>query len=255
MTVRATGATGTVEVAENVHVAVIARGTPTIDGDLGEWAELGAVPVTLTGGELEVDPGLKLWFPMYEFDAGDASDMVARFAAVWDDTHFYAMAEVRDTEADHRRAAASPRHVTHAPPFDYLYWDQRKRVPVFRGTEGDALRLAFDVFDVGEKRSAWLTPEQQLEIDTRFLMMHPDYEYDCYAGRRYELAEDYQAVLARHLQRLADPPRARSTHGWSGSCPTRTCWWGSSRSTSTTTATRPSGSRGCTSSRSSSTRR
>ncbi len=207
-----TAANGTLTVKEDLHVTLIRQGTPKIDGDLGEWEKLGAVPVMAVGGKVDVDPGVKLWFPMYKFAAADESAVIARFAAMWDETNFYVMAEVTDATEDFRPPAAGGiRHLTHKD-FPYLYWG--RTFPIFRGTKGDALRLVFDVHAVPDKRDPWIPREWLKQLDTRFHKLHPDYEYDLYAAKQNRVVDDYDTVLKRHLERLKDRKNKAYRQHW-----------------------------------------
>ncbi|MEM1011332.1 MAG: hypothetical protein AAGI46_03820 [Planctomycetota bacterium] len=201
-------------VEENLHESLIVHGTPTVDGDLSDWPELGARPVYITGGIVEVDPGEALWFPMDNLEADDASGMSARFAALWDETHFYVAAEVRDPTEDFRPSEDGGTTFVVHRDFPYLYWDNGRRVPLFRGARGDGLKLAFDVLPLGEKDQPLLPREAQLQLDDRFETLHPDHEIDLYPGRVNTLERSYDEVHADHLASLKDPSHPNHKARW-----------------------------------------
>ncbi len=199
---------GSLTVAEDLHACVIPRATMTVDGDLVDWQAV-AVPVMLTGGVVQPD-GLETYmFPFKDLKASDESATYARFACAWDDDFLYVMAEVNDAKPTCRPSETRGIHeLMHAAPLQDLYW---RNVP-FRGTVGDGLKLAIDVFRVGEKRDAWIPPEFQRRIDTRYQRLSADYEYDLYPGAAQELVESYETVRDRHLAALAaakDPASLR----------------------------------------------
>jgi hypothetical protein len=199
---------------ETLHEALIHHGTPTVDGDLSEWPALGARPVYVFGGVVEVDPGEALWFPMDNLQAADASAMSVRFAALWDQTHFYVAAEVHDSTQDFRPSEAGGTLAVFHRDFPYLYWDNGRRVPLFRGARGDGLKLAFDVRPLGQKQQPLLPPEAQLKLDPRFEALHPDHEIDLYPARINRLERSYEQVLDDHLAHVKDRDHPKSKQRW-----------------------------------------
>jgi len=202
---------GSLELTEDVHLALIRRGTPTIDGELKEWEKLGAVPTLMTGGKAEISVTEKLWFPMYALSGKDGGVSAARVAMLWDDSFLYLMAEVADPSADWRPTHDAIHSLVHED-LPYLYWSSS--MPIFRGSAGDALRLAIDIFDVADKQDPFLDAKARARIDTRRNRLHPDYEYDLYAGKANRLAEPYAVVRDRHLARLANPPDDSYRNDW-----------------------------------------
>ncbi|MEM6552621.1 MAG: hypothetical protein AAF750_10910 [Planctomycetota bacterium] len=201
-------------IEETLHEALIHYGTPTINGSLDDWAELGAKPVYVSGGLVEVDVGEALWFPMDNLQADDASAMSARFATLWDEDHFYIAAEVRDPTEDFRPSeAGGTRSVVHRD-LPYLYWDNGRKVPLFRGSRGDGIKLAFDVLPVGEKDQPLLPREAQLRLDPRYETLHPDHEIDLYPARVNRLERSYEQVLSDHLASIEDPSHPNHRHRW-----------------------------------------
>ncbi|MEM6331905.1 MAG: hypothetical protein AAF823_01025 [Planctomycetota bacterium] len=201
-------------IEEALHEALIHHGTPTIDGDLSDWAELGARPVYVFGGVVEVDVGEALWFPMDNLQADDATAMSARFAALWDDERFYVAAEVRDPTEDFRPSEAGGTLSVVHRDFPYLYWDNGRKVPLFRGARGDSIKLAFDVLPLGEKDQPLLPREAQLRLDPRYETLHPDHEIDLYPARINRPERSYERVLADHLASLKDPSHPNHKQRW-----------------------------------------
>lgn len=200
---------GRMELTENLHVTYFRRGTITVDGDLSDWADIGAMPVTLAGSA-KTDSVEKYWLPFIAHAEGSAAPV--RFAGAWDEDHFYVCAEVRDAHAQYRPSMRDGIYYTlHDAPLDYLYWGV---TPRFVSTIGDGLKIAFDVHRAGQKNDPWLPPEAQLQVDGRFDALSADYEYDLYAGATNRLAEPYPVVRDRHLARLAHPPDASYRGHW-----------------------------------------
>ncbi len=197
VTAQASG--GNLTVREDLRVAVIPRATITVDGDLADWQAI-AVPVLLTGSVVQPD-GLETYmFPFKDLKASDESATFARFATAWDDSNLYVMAEVNDPSAACRPSETRGiPYLMHEAPLQDLYWLH----PQFRGTVGDGLKLAIDLFRVGEKRDPWIPPEFQRRLDTRYQHLSADYEYDLYPGAAQELVEPYAMVRDRHLAALA----------------------------------------------------
>lgn len=186
---------------DTVSVCVFRRGTPTLDGDLDDWQRLGAIPVLLDDGKTEITAAEQLWFPMYDTAGGEVPGRVGRFAGLWDDDYFYVMADITDPEPHSAPSEGSIRHLVHAD-HPYLYWGNT--MPLFRGAQGDSLRLAFDVHPVVDKRVPGVGPEHLQHLDQRYHMLHPDYEIDLAVTRANRLVEPYASVRDRHLARLAE---------------------------------------------------
>jgi len=113
---------GTVSLEEPISVAVLCAGTPQIDGDLGEWEKLGAIPVYLAAGKFSHDPALTNWFPFKKWKDEAASGYFGRFAALWDDRNLYFMAEVNDpTAVRHPGPIKGTWFRMMDPPCQYVY--------------------------------------------------------------------------------------------------------------------------------------
>ena len=209
---------GVRELGETLHVSVFEKGTPVIDGDLAEWAELGAVPTYMSGEPIEVDYQQQMWFPTLDIQGRNKNDVWVRFASMWDDDYFYIAAEVHDPTVSHTRLAGDgDMSLTHGEPYDYLYW--QFAIPGFAPTAAeehkfDGLKIAFNVLPVGEKEDPLFPKDAQKRMNTRFHRIGPDYEYDLYLGQKMALVESYETVKARHLARLEDPPNDRYAERW-----------------------------------------
>lgn len=199
---------GTRKLTEDLHVSVFEKGTPFIDGDLSDWAQLGAVPTYMSGKPLEVDWQQKMWFPTLKAESRDENNVWARFAGMWDDDYFYIAAEVHDpTENYIRPAGEGDLSIMHDKPFDYLYWSFA--IPGFmkRGDKErrlDGVKIAFNVFPVGEKEDPLFSKEAQKKMNTRFHRIGPDYEYDMYLAQSMKLVDSYQTVKEHHLKLLEE---------------------------------------------------
>jgi hypothetical protein len=211
--VKASTEGGTRELSESLHVAVFEKGTPTIDGRLEDWEQLGAVPTYLSGEPIEVDYQQKMWFPTLNLQGRDDNEIWARVAGMWDEQYFYVAAEVFDpTVSIVRRFDDQPLALMHAAPHEDLYW--KFIIPGWSlGTPDelrlDGLKIAFNVLPVGEKEDPLFSKEAQRKMDTRFHQIGPDYDYDLYLGQSMQLVDDYETVLARHLDRLENPPNEK----------------------------------------------
>lgn len=210
-TVRVTSDMGTFELTETLHVCVFKPGTVTVDGKFDDWEKAGAIPVLLAGGPVKADAVEKYWYPFLDLKAPAQSAVMARFAGLWDRKNFYLMAEVRDPAATHRPSMQKGiTFLTHGRPFDYLYWWG----PAFLGTQGDALKIAFDVWRPGDKSDPWISKVFQARFNGWGNHLSADYEFDLYAGATNRLKEPYETVLARHLERLKNPPDDKYKAGW-----------------------------------------
>lgn len=199
-TVKLESAGTTQVIQDDLNVSVFRRGTINIDGDLSEWREAGAVPVTISGGMIEVDPTEAAWFPMYDLKGSDASDMFCRFAGMWDDDFFYVSAEIVDSSENFSPSPDnSIMSLTLPPPMDYIYWN--KKMPLMPSAKkGDALKIAFEQNDIGDKNDPWLPAEFQKKLDPRFVGLTPDYEYDLYPAKANRLVEPVESVIERWKQ-------------------------------------------------------
>jgi hypothetical protein len=90
---------GKTEHEETIHQSLIVQGTPTIDGSVDEWNQLGAVPVLMTADPAQLGASLteQAWFPWKDF-ANDAQEFTAQIAFAADDQNLYLMSRVRDTK-------------------------------------------------------------------------------------------------------------------------------------------------------------
>jgi hypothetical protein len=213
MTATATTDAGVRELTESLHVAVFEKGTPTIDGNLDDWAELGAVPTYMSGEPIEVDYQQQMWFPTLNLEGRDDNEVWARFAGMWDENYFYVAAEVFDpTVGITRRFDDEPLSLMHAAPHDEVYWlfgipGHATRTPEEQKIDG--LKIAFNVLPIGEKLDPLFPKYAQLKTNPRFHRINPDYEYDLYLGQSKQLIDSYDTVLARHLEQIENPPNEK----------------------------------------------
>ena len=79
---------------------MIARGSPSIDGDVAEWQRFGAVPVvmTKTKGQDPAAQTLRAWYPWEKFTQS-GPEFAAEVAFASDDANLYMMARVKDKSA------------------------------------------------------------------------------------------------------------------------------------------------------------
>ena len=130
---------GRAELADTVHEALIVRGTPVVDGDLGEWRRLGARAVLMTGQETPTKTLLEAWFPWERLPA-EAQGFAARLAFAYDDRNLYLMARVKDTSRQvlPSMLAGKCLHKFQNPPADHMYVEAGP-IPA---ASGDLIQLA-----------------------------------------------------------------------------------------------------------------
>jgi hypothetical protein len=130
---------GAATLEEAISVAVIARGTPKVDGDVSEWQALGAVPVFLTKKGPADLTTVKAWFPWQQFvetGPGFAAEMA--FAA--DDQNLYLMARVKDKSDDRIPSILAGKDLNEyqIPPGDYVY----RKIGPWPDCKGDGIQLS-----------------------------------------------------------------------------------------------------------------
>ncbi len=89
------GADGASDCAEDVHVNVIARKTPVIDGKLDDWQ--GVLPQTIvSSGSAAPTQQEAAWFPFVKYDASIKKGLATAYLA-YDDQYVYFAAKVADS--------------------------------------------------------------------------------------------------------------------------------------------------------------
>ncbi len=145
VTIQASGAAGTAVVSELINVAVIAHGTPTIDGDLADWAAIDAVPVTISGPQTmsnAIEEYQRL--PLADIATADAKAYAAELRTAWDARFFYVAVTVVDATEHPRISNAYGNRAEFWPwPNQHLYLGR----PVLTGFNDDGLMLGFNLGD------------------------------------------------------------------------------------------------------------
>ena len=133
VSVEVTSDHGSASLRERLRVAMIGRGTPAVDGDLSDWAELGAIPVELHSSDAKAAAS-DLYDPQkpWETRNADADGMSARVAFSSDEDFLYIMAEV--LQAGPKDVLPSlltdePLHEFQNPPMDHVYIKPGPRPP------------------------------------------------------------------------------------------------------------------------------
>ena len=139
ITVTPEGGGPTATLNEAVHAATIARGTPTVDGRIGDWDEIGAVPVRMAEGTETGEEEQMMKRPWKEVTANDES-FAARMAYAADADNLYVMAEVQDTTRQGAPSLLSGKnlHEKQNPPADYIYIEKGPQP----AGDGDLVHLA-----------------------------------------------------------------------------------------------------------------
>jgi hypothetical protein len=136
---RGTGGSATLE--ETVHQAVIARGSPSIDGQIEEWSKFNAVPVRMRqgeGSENEMEEQ-RLKRPWKEF-AEENDAFAAEMAYAADEKNLYVMARVQDAKKQLIPSMLSGEnlHKKQNKPAEYIYIEKGPT----QGAAGDLIQLA-----------------------------------------------------------------------------------------------------------------
>ena len=91
------GADGRAQLAEDIHVNLIALRTITVDGNLDDWK--GVLPQTVTAGKAARSLTEAAWFPFKSFDPSVGAGFATGYLA-YDDKNFYFAAKVADATPD-----------------------------------------------------------------------------------------------------------------------------------------------------------
>ncbi|HUU68974.1 MAG TPA: hypothetical protein VM186_05590, partial [Planctomycetota bacterium] len=216
---------GQCSIDETVSLALIKRGTPTVDGDLTDWEKLGAVPVFITprGSSLPASEAMRLlmWTAAQSGEINLNGKNAAKVAAMYDEKNFYVMAQVldgRENKADRNHARVSMRgdwYKMQKPPADILY----AFGPVF---PGGMFQIAFDCIPADKQRQ-YYPPDSPYYRRVSFF--DTDYEFSIYdttdrgpevwcnmaPGMRYDNAYPYTPKGEIH-QDIVDDARVAVTH-------------------------------------------
>lgn len=204
---------------ETINVAVIARGTITIDGDLSDWDKTHAVPVRLSNQGAESDPTAEYqYLPMNFLSEKEAESAVLAARAAWDDDYFYFASEVVDATENRRESNAyGQRHDTYAWPNQQVYLGAHKIV----GRAGDLVMLSFNTNEDHKKHWDFPGPDHPLAG----LLAYPDtdFEFEIYPVKYNERRDNaYKRAMGRYWQgypksdvwRLYDPKMTFRHHAY-----------------------------------------
>ncbi|MGC1479396.1 MAG: hypothetical protein WA771_02740, partial [Chthoniobacterales bacterium] len=116
---------GTAAWKERLHVAMIGRGTPTVDGDLKEWEDLDAIAVTLRSSDQKASPS-DLYDPQkpWEKPSADPDGLSAETAFCRDENYLYVMARVEEKgpkEVLPSMLTSDELHEFQNEPMDHIY--------------------------------------------------------------------------------------------------------------------------------------
>ncbi|MCS7253233.1 MAG: hypothetical protein RMK18_05970 [Armatimonadota bacterium] len=114
---------GAATLNEDLHVAVIKRGSISVDGDVSDWQYIGAVPIALATTRLDALL-LKAWFPWEEVRTL-TKGFAAQAAFAYDERNLYMAARVIDGKRDILPSLLAGRslHRFQNPPGDYVYYE------------------------------------------------------------------------------------------------------------------------------------
>lgn len=129
---------GTATLNEDLHVAVIKRGSISVDGDVSDWQSIGAIPIMLAKAQVDTLL-LKAWFPWERFRES-TKGFAAEVAFAYDERNLYMVARVSDEKPDILPSLLSGRnlHRFQNPPGDYVYYEMGP-IPA---ASGDLIQIA-----------------------------------------------------------------------------------------------------------------
>ncbi len=205
--------------SETVNVAVIARGTIKVDGDLSDWDATHAVPVRLSNQGAETDPTAEYqYLPMATLSKQEAENAFLEARAAWDDKYFYFAATVLDATENRRESNAyGQRHDMYTWPNQQVYLGAHQLV----GRAGDVVMLSFNTNEDHKKHWDFPGPDHPLAG----LLTYPDtdFEFEIYPVKYNERRDNaYKRALGRYWQgypesdvwRLYDPKMTFRHHAY-----------------------------------------
>lgn len=135
---------GDAELKENLVFCVIKKGDIKVDGDIEDWKEIKAIPITLFKEKEGIDFTIKAWYPWEEF-IESGPDFMAEVSFAYDDKYFYGMARVKDKTKDilPSMLAGKNLHKFQNPPGDYVYAE----IGPIPAATGDMIKLSFGPID------------------------------------------------------------------------------------------------------------
>jgi len=205
---------------ENINVAMIARGTVVVDGDLDDWDAIGAVRVRIADQKTYTDPLAEYQkIPIAEISEQEQGASVVEARAAWDDAYFYFSAEVLDRDEERRESNAyGDRHARHGWPNQQVYLGR----PQLTGHAGDAIMLSFNTNETHKKY--WDYIEQDHPLARVYPYPDTDYEFEVYPVKYNERRDAlYRRALGKkrwrsypesEVWRLYDPKMIFRHHAY-----------------------------------------
>ena len=149
---------------EDINVAVIVHGSPTIDGDLADWAALRPVPVILEAAQQKQSTAVEKYqkLPFVEIAAKDAKAYAVEVMTAWDETNFYLAARINDPTELRRdsNAYGSRGGETYPWPNQHVYLNPSGIQ--LTGNFGDCLQLGFNTDDNDQRHWDFLPLDHPL---------------------------------------------------------------------------------------------
>lgn len=164
---------GTATLKETVHAAVIARGSPTVDGNVQDWSSFGAIPVRMQQLSRVGMGEQQMKRPWEEF-ARETGSFAAQMAYAADDDNLYMMARVQDASRDVLPSMLSGEtlHDFQNEPADHIYIEKGPHP----SAEGDLIHLA-----LGSLSADPYLPKYELRPPD-----HPLHRFGSYVSTQYK---------------------------------------------------------------------